>query len=862
HPGLLKLICYARRYANLALLCLAVLSVAFSLIVRVVYRGAYYPGWDVLGPAHGLYLVSTQSFGDAFSHVFHSVRHFQYWNHTNSLLYTMIPGYMGTVWPWEYWGHLLTFAFSAITMWLIIKIADIPLKSSWILFLALGSSPVILSFSVTGYPYITGFLPHALAIWIVLNKRIYKSWLLTLFLCLVINELSWNLYELGKTVFTVFLAAAIMRRNVPLATRAAWIVTSFAQIFMLWKYSGGNVGFFTNVDQPGVDIVWSAFTKFVEALFVLQRLDIPVLFITGIISLFFFKRDKWFLFVLFLAQVGLVLLLAVKGSDMLRPRRFLMVECYCVVLVVCMFRESGMTKSFWRISKIGIVCLLIFGSVWQLLHLLHYVEKPVYTRRHPMPFTYSQADYFVQSAEVNWCLEMRSRVDSGEKLILVYNLLAYPENSTDPAGVLERLYLYLGHDRFMRSVFVFGSKADLGYKLPTGAVQSRYSCVPVRPLHELEDFLDGIRQDGVMRPEMFTCYYLQHQHSDHKTVFASDAAMIFEEIRKRFAIKLESPKEAKFMRFKIAEKILNDRYGQDVAIETDVGEYVLSVDGATQTKPFSWRVIPLELIWVEGNMGNSPYLVERPWYDKLFSLKFSGTLHIFESGLYDFILGADDDAFLSLDGQVIVVNSGRHGFQLAQRSLELKEGRYPFELAYTDLGGISHLLVDVNRIDQASFPRSKDKSLESIRIDKLFPDGLSGRYYQSNNWLGKSKVIGKEIYIKDSLEAVWTTSPGLSQKPWDVFSLRLEGTMVITEPGNYRFQLGSDDGSLLYIDDELVIDNGGNHAYQEKNITLHLKAGKFAVRLDYFDIMADARLLLKVQRYKPLEFNHKPLSDH
>ena len=214
-------------------------------------------------------------------------------------------------------------------------------------------------------------------------------------------------------------------------------------------------------------------------------------------------------------------------------------------------------------------------------------------------------------------------------------------------------------------------------------------------------------------------------------------------------------------------------------------------------------------------------------------------------------MGSDDDAVHSVGGQIIIVNSGGQMFQLVQRSLELKKGRYPIELAYTDRGDFSHLLVDLNRIDQVSFPESKETGFESIRIDELFPDGLQGQYYQSTNWLGKSKAIGGEIYIKDSIDAVWTISPGLSQKPWNTFSLRLEGTMVISEPGNYRFELGSDDGSLLYIDDELALDNGGNHAYQVKDVTLHLKPGKFAVRLDYFDVVADARLQLKVRRYKP-----------
>lgn len=143
---------------------LALFSVGFSLWMRIVCRGPYYPGWDVLGPAHGLFLVSTRSFWDAVVSVFHSTRHFQYWNHTNSLLYTLIPGYLGALWPWEYWAHLLTFALFMLTLWLVARVVDLPIRRSWILLLAWGASPAMLSFSVAGYPYITGLLPHALAL--------------------------------------------------------------------------------------------------------------------------------------------------------------------------------------------------------------------------------------------------------------------------------------------------------------------------------------------------------------------------------------------------------------------------------------------------------------------------------------------------------------------------------------------------------------------------------------------------------------------------------------------------------------------------------------------------------------------------
>lgn len=238
-------------------------------------------------------------------------------------------------------------------------------------------------------------------------------------------------------------------------------------------------------------------------------------------------------------QIGLLFALATQGADWIRPRRFLLVEFYCMVSVASMFRESDIVSRLGERPKVAVLCLLILGNIWQIANLIEYVKVPVHKRAYPMPFTYSQADYTVPFSGVDWYLEARSRVDAGEKLLLIYNLSAYPENTTDPAGALERLYLSLGHNRFLDTVFVFGS------------VRCRYSCLPIRPMEELEALLDGIRPGGPISPATVTVYYFQDLTPTHRHIFELESSRIFDEIRKRFAIRLESPKGAKFLRFKI-----------------------------------------------------------------------------------------------------------------------------------------------------------------------------------------------------------------------------------------------------------------------------------------------------------------------
>ena len=45
----------------------------------------------------------------------------------------------------------------------------------------------------------------------------------------------------------------------------------------------------------------------------------------------------------------------------------------------------------------------------------------------------------------------------------------------------------------------------------------------------------------------------------------------------------------------------------------------------------------------------------------------------------------------------------------------------------------------------------------------------------------------------------------------------------------------SDDGSWLYIDDKLVINNGGYHARKSANNKILLNKGKYRMKIKYFD---------------------------
>ena len=75
--------------------------------------------------------------------------------------------------------------------------------------------------------------------------------------------------------------------------------------------------------------------------------------------------------------------------------------------------------------------------------------------------------------------------------------------------------------------------------------------------------------------------------------------------------------------------------------------------------------------------------------------------------------------------------------------------------------------------------------------------------------------------------------PGITDRiEW--FAIDFTGRFYIGNPGKYRFLLCSDDGSKLYIDGKVAIDDDGVHGLQCAQGGVTLKGGIHAIRLSYF----------------------------
>lgn len=69
----------------------------------------------------------------------------------------------------------------------------------------------------------------------------------------------------------------------------------------------------------------------------------------------------------------------------------------------------------------------------------------------------------------------------------------------------------------------------------------------------------------------------------------------------------------------------------------------------------------------------------------------------------------------------------------------------------------------------------------------------------------------------------------------DEFGFSYTGYVNVPTDGVYSFSTSSDDGSRLYIGSQLVVDNDGLHGNQEVTGAIGLKAGKHAIRIEFFE---------------------------
>lgn len=161
------------------------------------------------------------------------------------------------------------------------------------------------------------------------------------------------------------------------------------------------------------------------------------------------------------------------------------------------------------------------------------------------------------------------------------------------------------------------------------------------------------------------------------------------------------------------------------------------------------------------------------------------------------------------------------------RIIELYEGEFKFDTWIATLSGReaiyyypSGLNSDEERV-MNYFPAMNVASPKQ-GVAYTYYEGQCKRVADITSCLKVKEGIMKNFLIKDAAIA-------------DHFAYEFRTLIYISKRGVYRFYTISDDGSKLYIDDKLIVDNDGGHSVRRAEGKVALEKGYHALHLLYFE---------------------------
>lgn len=160
------------------------------------------------------------------------------------------------------------------------------------------------------------------------------------------------------------------------------------------------------------------------------------------------------------------------------------------------------------------------------------------------------------------------------------------------------------------------------------------------------------------------------------------------------------------------------------------------------------------------------------------------------------------------------------------RVIELQEGNPSFKTWIRTPSGTKYPFYFPSGLTDIE---DKTKIFPSTPID-LSKNGVTYTYFEGK--VDSTAQIQNLLAKKSGVLPNFSLSPA---KQNDHFAFRFETWIKIPETAYYRFFTRSDDGSRLFIDDKLIVDNDGGHSAKRKNGVVALEKGFHKLKLLYFE---------------------------
>ncbi len=205
-----------------------------------------------------------------------------------------------------------------------------------------------------------------------------------------------------------------------------------------------------------------------------------------------------------------------------------------------------------------------------------------------------------------------------------------------------------------------------------------------------------------------------------------------------------------------------------------------------------------------------------------YSVKWQGNFN-FNAGPYTFTLSTDDGSRLYVDGNLVIDDWSAHAAYTITQSYTMTPGNHLIELDYFQAGGGAVANLSWGQPATCGAPST---------------NAFTGCYF-ADTTLGSSGGLAFSR-VDPRINFNWSGSgPGGGNLGAYNYSVRWQGNFDFNA-GVYIFTLSTDDGSRLYVDGQLVIDDWSVHAASPITQSYTMSAGTHLIEVDYFQAGGDA----------------------
>ncbi|TXE09140.1 family 20 glycosylhydrolase [Gelidibacter salicanalis] len=199
------------------------------------------------------------------------------------------------------------------------------------------------------------------------------------------------------------------------------------------------------------------------------------------------------------------------------------------------------------------------------------------------------------------------------------------------------------------------------------------------------------------------------------------------------------------------------------------------------------------------------------------------------------------DKVAFLDTATITLEAPLHGMEIYYTT----DGSIPTKASkkYTEPLSFSET-VTLNTVAYRGDIASEKRSALVEKQSYLEPLEVTPEKGAINRWAAvkKFKVVDDIVMPKSATYIVVNELNFTDHDGQENVSMVFKGYFYAEADGLYEFATKSDDGSLLYIGDKFVVDNGGNHSALEKNGMVALKKGWHPLTVKFHEATGGGQL--------------------